>query len=455
MKIRVRLTFLYTSLLISILLLLAVVVYWSAWNNRESAYAAVLKKEGITKANLILQAGLPDSVLHTIYKNNRQTLDEIEVAIYDSKYQLVYHDAVEIDVVKETPEMLQSIQVNRELQTESGNWQVLGFTWIYDNKIYIITSAGFDSYGWTKLKHLRLTFLWLFIPALFLVVLASYYFVKKALDPIKSMVLQANEMSAKDLSKRLPTGRHKDELFELSTTINHLLEKINQSFKEQKNFVNHVAHELRTPLAVMKIQVDLLLKENASDNISKQVLLLSNDLKRMQHVLDQLLNLAKAGYDPASIQMNYLRIDELIMEARRELIAANANYHINIGFQDVEDDLEWPLFLGNAYLIRLALINLMDNACKFSSPHVVQVSIKFSSTFIEVWISDRGIGIKKEDVERVKQPFYRGAQISGVKGFGIGLSLVQRIFEIHRIAWNLDSLEGKGTTVYIKFEMFN
>lgn len=452
MKIRIRLTLLYTSMLLAILLLLAIVVYWSAWQNRESAYAAVLKKEGITKANLILEAELPDTVLHTIYKSNRQTLDEIEVAIYDSQYQLVYHDAVDIDVVKETPEMLQAIRVKGALQTEAANWQVLGFTWTHNNKIYIITAAGYDAYGWTKLKHLRFTFLWLLIPALMLVIAASYYFVKKALDPIRSMVYQAKEMSVKELSKRLPTGRYKDELFELSTTINLLLEKLNGSFQEQKQFVNHVAHELRTPLAAMKLQVDLMLSQKDNSNISDNLSLLRTDVKRVQHILDQLLNLAKAGYDPSSIQMNHLRLDEILMEARQELLQANPNYEIDVAFQETNEDFDWPLFYGNAYLIRLAFLNLMDNACKFSNLPSCTVSIRFSQFYIEVWIQDTGIGIEPKELVKVTQPFYRTTDVSQVKGFGIGLSLVQRVFEIHHVEWKIDSSLGQGTTVYMLFK---
>src|SRR6218665_3789843 len=102
MKIRSKLSLLFTLLAAAILLVFAATVYFSASGSRESEFYKSLKKEGITKANLYFTAKVNPDILQAIYKNNRETISEVEVAIYDTSFQLLYHDAVDIDLVKET-----------------------------------------------------------------------------------------------------------------------------------------------------------------------------------------------------------------------------------------------------------------------------------------------------------------------------------------------------------------
>src|SRR5690554_2645535 len=125
MKIRTRLTILFTIITATILLAFAFVVYYSAKENREKEFYTSLKKEAITKAHLILEAKVEANTLQDIYRTNRKLLDEVEVAIYDTNFQMIYHDAVELDLVKETPEMINKINEKGSLQFYLDDFQVL------------------------------------------------------------------------------------------------------------------------------------------------------------------------------------------------------------------------------------------------------------------------------------------------------------------------------------------
>src|SRR5690554_2161584 len=108
-KIRTRLTILFTLITATILLVFAFVTYYSAKGNREKEFYVVLKKEAITTANLFFDAKVEAATLQDIYQSNRKVLNEVEVAIYKRDFHLLYHDAIDIDLVKETPEMIEEI----------------------------------------------------------------------------------------------------------------------------------------------------------------------------------------------------------------------------------------------------------------------------------------------------------------------------------------------------------
>ncbi|MCS7075003.1 MAG: two-component sensor histidine kinase, partial [Bacteroidia bacterium] len=114
MKIRTQLTILFTVFTATILLVFACIIYFSAKENREKEFYSLLKKEALTKANLLFNAKIETQTLQNIYRNNREILNEVEVAIYDSSFTLLYHDAVDIDFVKETPEMITEVYQNNE-----------------------------------------------------------------------------------------------------------------------------------------------------------------------------------------------------------------------------------------------------------------------------------------------------------------------------------------------------
>ncbi|MFN4124194.1 MAG: two-component sensor histidine kinase, partial [Flavobacteriales bacterium] len=146
MKIRTRLTLLFTLLAASVLLIYAFAIYWSARENREKEFYDVLAKEAITKANLFLNAKVPTQSLHDIYLSNREILNEVEVALYTTNFELLYHDAVEIDVVKETPELLEKIVNEGTITFYQDKWQVLGVLYAFEGQNYIVTATALDQY---------------------------------------------------------------------------------------------------------------------------------------------------------------------------------------------------------------------------------------------------------------------------------------------------------------------
>ncbi|WP_304517080.1 HAMP domain-containing protein, partial [Cecembia rubra] len=241
----------FTTLAAGILVVFMGIVYFSAYTNRLNEFYNILEKEAITKANLLLETQLDAATLQTIYRNNREILYEVEVAIYDAGQELIYHDAVDIDFVKETPEMLQEIAKKKKISFIQAKWQVIGFEFKHADYQYIITAAAYDFYGFSKLENLRNTMLVSFILGLAIIFLIGKYFSRKSLAPISGIIQEAQKISASNLDLRIQQYNTKDELGLLAQTFNQMLERLEKSFDSQKQFVSYVSHELRTPLSAI------------------------------------------------------------------------------------------------------------------------------------------------------------------------------------------------------------
>lgn len=447
MKIRTKLTIIFTIITASILLSYALIIYFAAKESREKEFFSLLKKESITKANLFLNAKVDSKILQDIYRNNRQTLNEVEVAIYDSSFKLLYHDAYDIDFVKETPEMIKQIYQKGELRFYQDDWQVIGLRYSYENKSYIITAAAYDQYGYNKLKSIRDNSILIFLISVVFIYIAGYYFSKKTFTPIKEITQKAREISATNLYLRVENNNNKDELSELASTFNDMLERLKNSFEAQNQFVSNIAHELRTPLTSIITELELsLLKDRNNDEYKKIIKSTYSDSKKLVRLINNLLDFAKASYDSAVINFKPIRIDEILLDARLQVQKIDNDYKIDIHFEnDFEQDSD-ILVNGNEYFLRVAFVNLFENGCKYSKDKYSKVNVITKKGSIELNFVDNGVGIPKEDLEKIFEPFYRGKNKNYADGSGIGLSLVAKIIALHKGSISVSSIESKGST---------
>lgn len=446
MKIRTRLTILFTVITAAILLAFAFVIYYSAKENREKEFYTSLEKEGITKANLIFDAKVDAQTLQDIYRTNRKLLNEVEVAIYDSSFQMIYHDAVELDMVKETPEMINEIYEKRDLQFYIEDWQVIGMPYVYDGKTYIITAAAYDQYGYNKLYSLHLTLVIVFIISIVFAYVAGRYFSKKAFAPVLEMTDKARLISATNLDLRLASNGSKDELSSLAFTFNEMLDRLENSFESQKNFVSNISHEIRTPLAAIITELELSInKERSIEEYKLAIQNALSDARKLARLSTSLLDFAKASYDPSEIAFKVTRIDEVLLDARQQVQQSYPEYKIDLNFDGLFESDEEISIRGNEYLLKTAFVNLFENGCKFSENNKSTVSISFDDNKLQLEFKDQGIGISPEDLKHIFTPFYRGENKLFADGNGIGLSLTKKIIELHNGEIKVESKVGEGT----------
>ncbi len=450
MNIKTRLVILFTIITAIILLLFATIIYWSAKQNREKEFYSLLKKEAVTKATVFLNANVDRKVLQDIYHNNRKVLNEVEVAIYDTGFVLLYHDAVDIDFVKETRPMIEEINRKGEIEFYQQHWQVIGLRYPFAGRNYIITAAAYDQYGYSKLNHLLTNSIIVFIASIVLILVADILFARKAFKPVSAMIDKARNISATNLDLRLSGNDSKDELSELAATFNAMLDRLEHSFDAQKHFVSNISHELRTPLAAIIAELELSAhKDRNNDEYRQAIRNALSDAQKIVRLSNSLLDLAKASYDPSEINFKNVRIDEVLLDAMQQVQQNNPGYLVNIHFESEFEQEEQVTINGNEYLLKVAFSNLFENGCKFSLPPKCTVSVSFGKDDLVLKFSDQGIGIPAGDLPHIFMPFYRGDNKEHAYGHGIGLSLTEKIVTLHKGTITVSSREQQGTTFTI------
>lgn len=446
MKIGTRLTLLFALLTAVILLIFATVIYLSAKASREKEYYALLKKEALTKANDFFNADVEIPSLQKIYYSNRKLLNEVEVAIYDTSFQLLYHDAADVDSIKETRGMIDSTLTQEILRFYVNDWQAVTVKYSFKNKLYVVTAVAYDEYGYDKLSNLLKSLVTVFLLSIIIIFGAGYFFSQNALAPLKQIVDKAKKISATNLDLRLDETGSKDELAELAVTFNAMLGRLENSFEAQKHFVSNVSHEVRTPLSAMIAELELALnKDLSTGEYRKSISEALSDAKRLNRLTHSLLDFAKASYDPSEISFKSIRVDEILLDARNQVKHSFPAYHMDIYFEnDFEDDKQISV-IGNDYLLKVAFANLFENGCKFSADKSCSAYVNFGPGALYLRFLDKGIGIPTDELNKVFTPFFRGGNRTYAYGNGIGLALTQKIIVMHKGTLSIQSEEGKGS----------
>lgn len=451
MKIKVKLTVLFTMLTAAILLLFAVYVHWTASIDRRESFFINLQKEAITKANVLFDAKVDAETLQTIYLKNREIISEVEVAIYDADFNLLYHDAVELDFVKETSEMIDEIISRGEIRFVQDGWQVIGMVFYFDDEMYVITAAAYDDYGYGKLMKLRNRLIIAWLAGVVIISFVGWLFASRALMPIGQMVDNVNDITATNLDLRLNEGNQRDELSELAVTFNRMLDRLESSFDAQKDFVSNISHELRTPLAAIIAEADLAIGSGKSEADFRDALKqIHEDARKLSKLSAGLLDMARASYDPSEISFKPVRVDELLLDARRQVQQVNEQYMVDISIkEDFQDDKSISVS-GNEYLLKVAFANLMENGCKFSGDHRCLVSVFFDNEEVLLSFADSGAGIPEDELDHIFKPFFRGKNHKTAGGYGIGLALTAKIIQLHSGHIKATSEPNSGTTMTVK-----
>ena len=452
MKIRTALTLKNTCATATVFLICLTMIYVVSEHTRSRTFFHDLRGEAITKAHLFLQNQVDARTMQSIYLNNRRFINEVEVAVYTTDFHMLYHDAIQNDIIKENRKMIDRILEEKEIEFYIGSYQALGMLYQYQGQHYIVTAAAYDGYGYHNLYELRRTLLLLFVIGLSLLVLVGYLLARSALKPIRDIVHEAENITSSHLDRRLPVKNEKDELGELSTTFNALLNRLEVSFNSQKMFVSNVSHEMRTPLAALIAELDLALqKERTEQRYRAAMENALQDARRMNKLIDGLLNLAKADYQKEQIKMQDIRLDELLLDVREYVLKAHPDYTINLLFeQEDADDDRLITVTGNHYLLSIAFSNLMENNCKYSADKASFVQISYWDKWAIVRLSDAGIGMTDVEKQHLFTLFYRGEQEKQVEGHGIGMALSQKIISLHRGQIAVHSQQGEGTTFVVE-----
>lgn len=315
---------------------------------------------------------------------------------------------------------------------------------------YIVVVSASDPYGFKELDALTHILIIVFVVFLVLIFVAGRIFSHYTVKPITSIINKVNNISANNLNSRLKELKGQDELAELVHTFNNMLNRLETAFETQNNFVSNASHELKTPLAIISGEVELLLARNdISEKTREATKVILSHAEKLGHILTSLLGLAQSGFDGKRQNWQRIRIDELVLEVADAVKKIDPEGTIQIDFSELPSD-ESQLFIdGNLNLLQLALSNILLNACKYSNHQMVKVSVTSNQGRVSVSVIDEGIGIPDEEQQHIFEPFFRASNTGEFNGHGVGLPLTLNIIRLHKGSIGIRSEENVGTEINI------
>lgn len=305
-----------------------------------------------------------------------------------------------------------------------------------------------------------LLFFMLGIPlTLVLAGVGGLYLANKALEPVRGVIEKAEQLNPSNLSERLPEHGTDDEIRQLTVTLNGLLGRIERAFESHEHFIADASHQLKTPLAILRGELDVFRsKERSMDEVKAFVDSAAQELRHMSRLLDDMLLLAKMEAGSGSLTVRDVRLDEILLEiiSRFEVLAKKRSISIKLDLEDLTAGTQSDDFLvkGDPDLLQSMFRNIVDNAIKYSpegSP--VEVRLTNEAYRVVTHIHDYGPEISPDQAERLFQRYERGNMlVSKVSGTGLGLPIARRIAEMHggNISILLDNPPGKAFLVEMK-----
>jgi signal transduction histidine kinase len=456
MQIRTRLTLLFLLLGGVIMIIASVAIYYSSANFRKEDFYNRLRNQSRSTARLILDPYAPDPNLARIIENDNPTnLQNKRIIILNNLNDTLY-SSDETGEIKVTNEILEKIRSDVRVTYKQGAFEILGTLYTVKSSPFVVIAAATDSQGLLHLRKLRTILLVVCLLSLLMFFIAGWFYSGRALKPISDVVKKVEDISITSLNLRVNEGNGTDEIGRLAKTFNKMLERLETSFATQKDFIANASHEMRTPLTSINGQLEvLMMKDRSKEEYKAAVGSVLEDIRSLIDLLNRLLLIARTSSESPENYNKKIRIDEVLWQAQEEMKRFNPEFRINISLDNSLTDSDQMTVVGDEYLLKVSVSNVIENACKYSPDHSVDIKFAHTEKWIEVIFEDKGIGISKEDIGKIFEPFYRGANSNSVPGSGIGLSLVNRIIKNHNGIVKLSSQVGKGTTVIINLPSFS
>lgn len=286
---------------------------------------------------------------------------------------------------------------------------------------------------------------------LILLFLIARFFAGRSIKPVRTIIETSNRITKDNLQTRIPLPTNKDELYVLSENINNLLNRIESAIDREKQFTSDASHELRTPLAVIKGTMEVLIrKPRNQQEYEEKIIFCISEVDRLNHMVDQLLLLARFENQKQNIKEENIYLNALILDNLTRFSEKTEIKKLKIKIDFSED----YYILSDNYLLSIIISNLISNAIKYSNNNgEINLQLEKRNEKIVFSITDNGIGIDENDLDKIFNSFYR-SDVSGhpeIKGTGLGLSIVKRLCDLLRIKITVDSNRNKKTKFSLTF----
>ncbi len=283
-------------------------------------------------------------------------------------------------------------------------------------------------------------------------IIIGYSISKKMLQPIDRITKAADNISINNLKQRIEVTGPDDELKRLGNTFNKMIDRLQESFERQNQFVSDASHELRTPIAVIQGYANLLDRWGKDDRqaLEKSIHAIKLESSNMQNLVEKLLFLAKGDSGNQRIQKSEFWLNELISEVLKESVLIDERHIISSHRNDAVS------IFADYEMIKQMLRIFIENSIKFTPEQgKIDISSEICNKTVKIIVSDSGIGIAEDEIKNIFERFYTVDESRSKEkgGTGLGLSIAKWIVEVHHGVINVENLEGKGTKISVILEI--
>lgn len=278
---------------------------------------------------------------------------------------------------------------------------------------------------------------------------AGWFLAKQFLSPVDRMIQQARKITAAYLKSRLPRTYTRDELDRLAETLNEMIDRLEASTRAVQEFSSNVSHEFKTPLAIIRGEIDLALRRaRSAEDLQQTIHVINEEVNGLIRLVDDLMLLVRSDARQLNLQVKTISLVHAVDHVLRLYQERARNEEIELVFE-APKDIE---ISGDEVYLKRLFTNLLDNALKFTEANgKIAVRVFEDHAKAIVSIEDSGIGIDEETLKNLGTRFYRADQARSREGAGLGLSIVKVICDAHQGGLRIESFSGKGTKVTVDF----
>jgi signal transduction histidine kinase len=449
MRISSRLSLLFLSIASAVFIVFAITIYLLSSNHRKHEFQERLEERLFITEQIFLEKEsytttelqrITDQFLHTLTEETEEVV-HIQ-ADSTSAYKYDY-----------PPEVQQKIMLEDSLFFEDGDYQGVSRIFHVKGENYIVIVTAVDRVGLQNLSYLKNIIILLLLIGIPVISVGSFAITKQAFSPLSKKIDRANTLSASNLHERLLVYNPNDEIGKLAVAFNKLLDRLEASFEAQKSFISNASHEIRNPLTAILGEAEVALsKSRTSEEYVQSLTTVMAEGEKLNATVTNLLQLSKIEANEESIKHTSIQFDEFLNEVKQVFDFIEPKNKMVLNISKAAGSSNYAI-VGNKNLLKTALINLLDNACKFSENKNVDVTLTQVNNQVQLCIKDKGIGIAQSDLEKILNPFYRGKNAIAIKGSGIGLSLTSKIISLHRGTLEIESQIDLGTVILVKLPL--
>jgi two-component system, OmpR family, sensor histidine kinase ArlS len=423
----------YSSIIFSAILGIVLLSVWWLFNDfRKEEFKLRLEEKAFSTIELLVDVNVSERhVLDIIDKNTVDKLFNDKILVFNSDMRLIYSN-IGGTTINYSISDLQMIKSKGSYYVSKNDNDKYGLYYKSNDKSYFIIVTAEDKYGNKQLVYLRYLLFIAFFIGMFSIIILSYTLSARILLILENFQKRITSISENKLHVRLEESGKNDEIDHLAHAFNQMMERIDISYKQQKEFTDNASHELRTPITRIIMQVQNLIKhENHSENTLRYLESIMNDSNQMADTISSLLLLSRIDKNNLNKFLPPCRLDEVIFDAIDSISKTYPDFHIHFNIENQSSDETNIEIKGDSNLLKIVFVNLLKNAYLYSNNKQVSVIMKQHSDILKVEITNTGKTLSTQEQENMFKAFSRGGNSQNIPGTGLGLRIAERISNYH------------------------